>query len=355
MTSTTVPPTLPTIRATANASPRQRQSCACKAFQDVWTTCSVLCRPRPDHIARHLYGGRGFRALCRGAVQWMASHLHRASAWPELSGGKRVLDVFRQRSTSYALFTHHVFALTDRLSLTGGLRYTHENKAFDATLASDTPGCASAVSIHGPTLAAVPPNLRGLICIPNLDPRYDGFYETERDGGDWSGTAALSNRFSESWDALFQLQPRLQGWRFPVRPFGHESAGAISRRSSRSTRRLPIPSRAAIKGLAPDGTWRLSTAVFHTKFSDYQFSWFTGLNRRTTNVPELVREAWNWRQAYRPGDLAFSFSGIYQEVRSAIQVFRPGSLRCRGRRRLSRHAGFSSERPAMSARSERSA
>ena len=115
--------------------------------------------------------------------------------------GSAVLDVFHQRATSYALFTHHVFALTDSLSLTGGLRYTQENKTLDATIASDTPGCASAVAIHGPALATVPAGLRGLICIPNLDPRYDGFYETERDGGDWSGTTALSNRFSDSWDA----------------------------------------------------------------------------------------------------------------------------------------------------------
>ena len=117
--------------------------------------------------------------------------------------GSGVSDMFRQHSTSYAVFTHHVFALTDRLSLTAGGRYTHENKSLDATIASDNPGCAGALAMNGPSLGAVPPGLRGLICIPNLDPRYDGVYTTERDGGDWSGTAALSNRFSESWNAYF--------------------------------------------------------------------------------------------------------------------------------------------------------
>src|SRR5262249_18774138 len=112
-------------------------------------------------------------------------------------------DIFSQRATSYALFTHHVFALTDSITLTGGLRYTHETKTLDASIASDTPGCSSAIAKYGPTLAGVPAGLKGLICIPNLDPRYDGFYETERDGGDWSGTAALSNRFSDTWDAYF--------------------------------------------------------------------------------------------------------------------------------------------------------
>jgi len=243
--------------------------------------------------------------------------------------GSAILDVFRQRTTSYALFTHHVFALTDRLSLTGGLRYTHENKAFDATIASDTPGCASAVSIHGPTLAAVPPNLRGLICIPNLDPRYDGFYETERDGGDWSGTAALSNRFSESWDAYFSYSRgyKAGGFQFdrsgmnPLAPsldqlmFDEETADSFE---------------GGIKGASPDGAWRLNGTVFHTKFSNYQFSWFTGLNRRTTNVPELISRGAEWEAGYRPGDFAFSFSGIYQDVRFGDSGFPTGLAQVQG-------------------------
>lgn len=238
--------------------------------------------------------------------------------------GSAILDVFRQRTTSYALFTHQVFALTDRLSLTGGVRYTHENKAFDATLASDTPGCANAVALHGPTLATVPSTLRGLICIPNLDPRYDGFYETERDGGDWSGTAALSNRFSDSWDAYFSYSRgyKAGGFQFdrsgmnPLAPsldqlmFNEETADSFE---------------GGVKGVAPSGIWRLNSTVFHTSFNNYQFSWFTGLNRRTTNVPELTSKGVEVETYYRPGALELSFSGIYQEVQFGDSGF-PASL-----------------------------
>lgn len=227
--------------------------------------------------------------------------------------GSGVLDAFEQRATSYAFFTHHVFALTDTISLTGGLRYTHENKTLDATFASNNPGCAGAVSLHGPTLAGVPANWRGLICIPNLDPRYDGVYETERDGGDWSGTAAISKRFLESWDAYFSYSRgyKAGGFQFdrsgmdPIAPsltqlmFDEETADSFE---------------GGVKGAAADGTWRLSTTVFHTTFNNYQFSWFTGLNRRTTNVPELVSRGVELETGYRPGALSLSFSGIYQEV-----------------------------------------
>jgi len=228
--------------------------------------------------------------------------------------GSAVSDVFRQDSTSYAVFTHHVFALTDRLSLTGGVRYTHENKSLDAMMASDNPGCAAAVMTNGPSLDAVPGWLRDLICIPNLDPRYDGVYATERDGGDWSGTAALSNRFSDSWNGYFGYSRgyKAGGFQFdrsgmdPRAPsltelaFGEETADSFE---------------GGVKGLAPDGAWRLSSAIFHTTFNQYQFSWFSGLNRRTKNVPELVTKGVELEAAYRPDPaLELSFSGIYQEV-----------------------------------------
>ena len=239
--------------------------------------------------------------------------------------GSSVLDNFRQHSTNYAVFTHHVFTLTDRLSLTGGLRYTHETKSLDASFASENPGCAAAIALHGPSLAAVPANLRSLICIPNLDPRYDGVYATEREGGDWSGTAALSNRFSDSWNGYLTYSRGYKAGGFqmdrsgmnPLIPsladlaFNEETADSFE---------------GGIKGLASDSTWRLSSAIFHTTFNDYQFSWFTGLNRRTMNVPKLSTKGVELEAAYRPvPPLEVSFSGIHQEVQFGDSDF-PASL-----------------------------
>jgi outer membrane receptor protein involved in Fe transport len=227
--------------------------------------------------------------------------------------GSGVLDMFSQRATSYALFTHHVFAVTDSLSLTGGLRYTHESKTLDASIASDTPGCSSAIAQYGPTLAGVPASLRGLICIPNLDPRYDGFYETERDGGDWSGTAAISNRFSDSWDAYFSYSRGYKAGGFQMDRSGMDPL-APSLSQLMFDEETADSFEGGIKGAAPDGTWRVSSTVFHTTFNNYQFSWFTGLNRRTTNVPELMSRGVELETGYRPGALELLFSGIYQEV-----------------------------------------
>jgi outer membrane receptor protein involved in Fe transport len=61
--------------------------------------------------------------------------------------------------------------------------------------------------------------------------------------------------------------------------------------------------------------WRASTALFHTSFNDYQFSYFTGLNRRTKNVPKLLTKGVEAEGTYRPlPALELSASGIYQEA-----------------------------------------
>ncbi|MEO5773509.1 MAG: TonB-dependent receptor [Sphingomicrobium sp.] len=51
-------------------------------------------------------------------------------------------DVYHQNSRNYALFTHNIFHITDKLSATVGLRYTHERKTLSADLSSNT-NCAA--------------------------------------------------------------------------------------------------------------------------------------------------------------------------------------------------------------------
>ena len=48
--------------------------------------------------------------------------------------GIRIDDLYNQTSNNFALFTHNIFAITDQLKLTVGLRYTREKKTLDANL-----------------------------------------------------------------------------------------------------------------------------------------------------------------------------------------------------------------------------
>ncbi len=50
---------------------------------------------------------------------------------------------YNQLSTNYALFTHNVVHITDRLSITGGLRWTREIKKFDAQFNNNNTACVA--------------------------------------------------------------------------------------------------------------------------------------------------------------------------------------------------------------------
>jgi outer membrane receptor protein involved in Fe transport len=228
--------------------------------------------------------------------------------------GSGVFDVYRQRESGYAFFTHEVIALTDSLSLALGARYTAETKSLDAAITTNNPGCASAVALHGAALSGVPLGLQGLICIPNLDPRYDGNYTSGTGEGNWSGTASLTQRLNPLLSAYAEFSRGYKAGGFqldrsgmsPLSPslselmFHQETADSIE---------------AGLHAMSLDDRWGASAALFHTSFNNYQFSYFTGLNRHTRNVPRLVTKGVEVEGAYRPlEDLEFSVSGIYQEA-----------------------------------------
>lgn len=65
--------------------------------------------------------------------------------------------------------------------------------------------------------------------------------------------------------------------------------------------------------------------------NNYQFSYFTGLNRRTQNVPELTTKGFEIEAAVRPvSELEFSVSTAYQEVIFGKSGFHPELVTVQG-------------------------
>ncbi|TGY89922.1 TonB-dependent receptor [Marinicauda algicola] len=59
-------------------------------------------------------------------------------------------DIYDQTATSWALFTHNTYQLTDRFALTGGLRYTREEKEVTASFSTNSPlACAALEGAFG--------------------------------------------------------------------------------------------------------------------------------------------------------------------------------------------------------------
>ena len=106
-------------------------------------------------------------------------------------------DVYNQTSENFAVFTHNIIHLTDRLDLTLGLRYTSETKDFDATFSNDNTVCAQQRALTGGLLATPLAGLGGaliaLSCQGNSTAELDGVSLSDtRDEDEFTGTGILS-------------------------------------------------------------------------------------------------------------------------------------------------------------------
>ncbi|WP_421858062.1 TonB-dependent receptor [Oceanicaulis sp.] len=127
-------------------------------------------------------------------------------------GGQGVnQDVYNQTADSWAVFTHNAYRLTDNLTVTAGLRYTHENKDVYATFDTNQPLACAAVEqafgfdpINGFIAAGAAQNLPAAtiqggataianICLPYARTGLDANgYDNARTDEEVSGTLRLT-------------------------------------------------------------------------------------------------------------------------------------------------------------------
>lgn len=107
-------------------------------------------------------------------------------------------DRYNQKDTNWALFTHNIVHITDKLDLTLGVRYTHDKKKFSAAFTNDNQACVNVQNLVGgfltvPALAAVSGGLVGLACQGNSTAELNGVsINDSRSEDEWTGTAILS-------------------------------------------------------------------------------------------------------------------------------------------------------------------
>jgi iron complex outermembrane recepter protein len=92
---------------------------------------------------------------------------------PVNANGANAVNLFDQDATTFSVFTHNVFNLTDKLSVTLGARYVDEKKVASFDQISSTNGACQA-SVTGVLNGTVPGALRaglvGLNCFPFVAP-----------------------------------------------------------------------------------------------------------------------------------------------------------------------------------------
>jgi iron complex outermembrane recepter protein len=198
-------------------------------------------------------------------------------------------DVYNQTSNNWALFTHNIVHLTDKLDLTLGLRYTRDVKTLNATFGNDNTVCTANQALlssflTNPALAATAGGIIGLSCQGNSTAELNGVsINNRRSEGEFTGTAILSWRPT---DDLLLYSSYSRGYK----------AGGFN--LDRSALKSPIGSFAAAGGAQalvgnlnfdPEkvnsiefgakyatGPFSVSVAAFRQQFTNFQLNTFNG-------------------------------------------------------------------------------
>ncbi|QDX24589.1 TonB-dependent receptor [Sphingomonas suaedae] len=116
-------------------------------------------------------------------------------------------DDFRVKTNAFALFTHNIINISDKLSLTLGARWNYEKKDLSATINNNTGSCAffdqvragdPAANAYANVLRQIGlfNNLFLLSCNPALNNEFNGSYSHDQDESKITGTAKLAYKIT---------------------------------------------------------------------------------------------------------------------------------------------------------------
>ena len=234
-------------------------------------------------------GGRGFIAgggATGGSAALGGSLLAGIDRLDTLNNLGSTIDVYAQKDSNYALFTHTIIHITDALSLTLGVRYTNDKKKFRATFGNNNTVCvAQQAALTGSPLGATAAALIGLACQGNSTAELNGVtIRDKRSEDEFTGTSILS------WKATDDLLLYTSYSR------GYKAGGFNLDRSALKSPTLPFANtpggaQALVGNLQFDpekvtayevgakystGPFSASVAVFRSEFRNFQLNTFNG-------------------------------------------------------------------------------
>lgn len=202
---------------------------------------------------------------------------------------------FDHKSRNYAFFTHNIFNITDRLSLTLGARYTNEKKSITGAFNITNPTCATQQTLNGAAAAgATSATARALIgaatqfsCLFNTSGQLNSLALVDSLKEDQiTGTAVLS------WKPTEQIMTYLsysKGYKAGGFNLDRSALGSpLTPRSNADTANLKFGAEkvdAYELGVKYDSAQLdVNVAVFRQQFSNFQLNTFNGLFFLVQNV-----------------------------------------------------------------------
>ncbi len=211
-------------------------------------------------------------------------------------------DVYRQNGENWALFTHNIFHITDKLDFTFGLRYTNDKKRFSATFTNDNTVCTTVQGLvlddaANPATTATARSLAGaligLACQGNSTAELNNVsINDKRSEDEFTGTAILSYKpvddlmvyasYSRGYKAGgFNLDR--SALKSPILPFAATPGGAQGLVGNLQFDPETVHSY-ELGAKYSTGPFGLGLTLFRSDFSSFQLNTFNGTVFLVQNV-----------------------------------------------------------------------
>ncbi|MEO0882130.1 MAG: TonB-dependent receptor [Pseudomonadota bacterium] len=184
-------------------------------------------------------------------------------------------DFFDLDTNSIAIFSHNEFEVTDRLTITGGIRYSYEKKTIDVDLNTiGVPGCDLLLNgipglVTGDVIAGLLGPLGLLVCNPAINSEFDGQRGDARVDSEVTGTAKFA----------YEITPDILFFGGFSRGF---KSGSFNLTRSAFTSSIPFAGLPADDGANPLTELEFDAETVNAYEAGLKTSWFDG--RYTANI-----------------------------------------------------------------------
>ncbi len=212
-------------------------------------------------------------------------------------------DYFTQRSNSFSIFTHNIYNLNDKTALSFGVRYTNENKDFNAKYeTTGSAGCKAIEQTYGFNPSAnAPSNLAGVVgtvCVPWARSALDNTKHVQKFKDDqFSGNLSLSYKLYDNLTsyASFAHGYKAGGFnldRVMVDDKGTIVSGAIGNQTIRQPDTSFAPETVDSYEIGLKGNWFnnkfiANLALFNAEYKNFQLNTYNGISQIVASVPKV--------------------------------------------------------------------
>jgi outer membrane receptor protein involved in Fe transport len=258
----------------------------------------------------------GYRALVTGLSGGRVTNA--------LAGGQGAVENrYDQESTTWALFTHNIVSLTDRLDLTLGARYTDERKSVDTAIRTDNPACP--ILAGAAAAGAIPSTLVAFPCLPFWNPATDGTRSGDRDESELTGSLALSYSVGEAASVYGSYARGYKAGGYNLDRAAFSATSPDVNRDLQFDPETVDSFELGAKLRSADRRLTGAVTLFHSTFEDFQLNTFNGISFVVVTAPEVVSKGVEVEATAQPIDGLLLAGGVtYADTRYADTL--PGAI-----------------------------